>query len=96
MKILSIFKSSRKDEMYLYVDKREQLERVPEPLLEMFGKPLHVMDMPMTPGRKLARVEDTAKLLAEVDSKGYFLQMPPPKEDYMLDLFKDRPQTGVR
>jgi len=96
MKILSIFKSSRKDEMYLYVDKREQLERVPDPLLEMFGKPLHIMDMPMTPGRKLARVEDTAKLLAEVDTKGYFLQMPPPKEDYMLDLFKDRPQTGVR
>lgn len=96
MKILSIFKSSRKDEMYLYVDKREQLERVPDPLLEMFGKPLHIMDMPMTPGRKLARVEDTAKLLEEVGSKGYFLQMPPPKEDYMLDLFKDRPQTGVR
>lgn len=96
MKILSIFKSSRKDEMYLYVDKREQLERVPEPLLEMFGKPLHVMDIPLTPERRLARVEDTARLLEEVDSKGYFLQMPPPKEDYMLDLFRDRPETGVR
>lgn len=96
MKILSIFKSPRKDEMYLYVDKREQLERVPEPLLEMFGQPLHVMDMPMLPGRKLARVADTAKLLDEVDSKGYYLQMPPPKEDYLLDLFKDRPVTGVR
>jgi uncharacterized protein YcgL (UPF0745 family) len=96
MKVLSIFKSSRKDEMYLYVDKREQLERVPEPLLEMFGRPLHVMDMPMMPGRKLARVADTAKLLNEVDSKGYYLQMPPPKEDYMLDLFRDQPVTGVR
>lgn len=96
MIILSIFKSPRKDEMYLYVDKREQLERVPEPLLEMFGKPVHVMDMPMMPGRKLARVENTEKLLDEVNGKGYFLQMPPPKEDYLLDLFKDRPQTGVR
>lgn len=96
MKILSIFKSSRKDEMYLYVDKRNQLERVPEPLLEMFGKPVHVMDMPMKPGRTLARVGDTARLLDEVENKGYFLQMPPPKDDYMLDLFKDRPQTGVR
>jgi len=96
MIILSIFKSPRKDEMYLYVDKRDQLERVPEPLLEMFGKPVHVMDMPMLPGRKLARVENTEKLLDEVNGKGYFLQMPPPKEDYLLDLFKDRPQTGVR
>ncbi len=96
MIILSIFKSPRKDEMYLYVDKREQLERVPEALLEMFGQPVHVMDMPMTPNRKLARVESTAKLLDDLVSRGYYLQMPPQKEEYMLDLFKNRPETGVR
>lgn len=96
MKIISVFKSALKDEMYLYVDKREQLERVPEQLLELFGKPVHVMDMPLKVERKLARIEDTQKLLDEVENKGYYLQMPPPKEDYMLDLFKDRPVTGVR
>ncbi|MBP0049551.1 YcgL domain-containing protein [Marinobacterium sp. AK62] len=96
MKIVSVFRSPRKDEMYLYVDKREQLERVPEPLLEMFGAPEHVMDMPLTAERKLARVESTTRLLDDLDSKGYYLQMPPPKDDYMLDLFKDRPETGVR
>lgn len=96
MKIISVFKSARKDEMYLYVDKREQLERVPEPLLELFGKPVHVMDMPLKADRRLARVEDTQKLMDDVESKGYYLQMPPPKEEYLLDLFKDRPVTGVR
>lgn len=96
MKIISVFKSARKDEMYLYVDKREQLERVPEPLLELFGKPVHVMDMPLKADRRLARVEDTQKLMDDVESKGYYLQMPPPKEEYMLDLFRDRPETGVR
>jgi len=96
MKIVSVFKSPVKDEMYLYVDKREQLERVPEPLLEMFGRPVHVMDMPLKAERKLARVDDTQKLLDELESKGYYLQMPPPKDDYMLDMFKDRPMTGVR
>ncbi len=96
MKIISVFKSSRKDEMYLYVDKREQLERVPEQLMELFGAPVHVMDMPLKADRKLGRVEDTQKLMDEVESKGYYLQMPPPKEEYMLDLFKDRPETGVR
>lgn len=96
MKIVTIFKSSKKDEMYLYVDKREQLERVPEPLLEMFGKPVHVMDMPLKDDRKLARVDDTKKLLDDIKEKGFYLQMPPPKEDYMLDLFQDRPETGVR
>lgn len=96
MKIVSVFRSPRKDEMYLYVDKREQLERVPEPLLEMFGAPEHVMDMPLKAERKLARVESTTRLLDDLDSKGYYLQMPPLKDDYMLDLFKDRPETGVR
>lgn len=95
MKICSIFKSPRKDEMYLYVDKTEQLKRVPEPLLEMFGKPLHVMDMPIMKQRKLARV-DSDKLLDEIAQKGFYLQMPPPKEEYLLDLYKNRPETGVR
>lgn len=95
MKICSIYKSPRKDEMYLYVDKREALTRVPEALLEMFGAPLHVMDMPLTAKRTLARV-DIDKVLADLTEKGYFLQMPPPKDDYLLDLHRDRPETGVR
>jgi len=95
MKICSIYKSPRKDEMYLYVDKRTALTQVPEPLLEMFGTPVHVMDMPLKAERRLARVE-AAKVLEEIDEKGYFLQMPPPKEEYLLDLYQDRPTTGVR
>lgn len=95
MKICSIYKSPRKDEMYLYVDKRQALTRVPQALLEMFGAPLHVMDMPLTAQRTLARVE-SEKVLRELDEKGYYLQMPPAKDDYMLDLHRDRPETGVR
>ena len=95
MKICSVYLSSRKDEMYLYVDKRDQLNKVPEALLEMFGKPKHVMDIPLTAKRKLARVE-SEKVLAEIEEKGFYLQMPPPKEDYLLDLHQDRPETGVR
>lgn len=95
MKIVSIYKSPRKDEMYIYTDKRDQLSKVPEQLLEMFGTPIHVMDMPLKADRKLARIE-IDKLFAGLDEKGYFLQMPPPKDDYMLDLYRERPETGVR
>lgn len=95
MKICSVYLSPKKDEMYLYVDKRDQLTKVPEALLEMFGMPKHVMDIPLKAERKLARVE-AEKVLAELDDKGYYLQMPPPKEDYMLDLHQNRPETGVR
>lgn len=95
MIICSIYKSPRKDEMYLYVNKSDLLKRVPDVLIEMFGKPAHLMDMPIMPGRTLARV-DVKKMLEGIKIKGFYLQMPPPKEDYMLDLYPDRPVTGVR
>ncbi|WP_261844220.1 YcgL domain-containing protein [Aliamphritea ceti] len=94
-KICSVFKSSKKDEMYLYVDKQEQLKRVPDALKSMFGTPLHVFDMLITPEKKMARAE-AAKVLSDIQEKGFFLQMPPVKEDYLLDLHVDRPETGVR
>lgn len=95
MIICSIYKSPRKDEMYLYVDKKDLLKRVPDALIEMFGTPCHLMDMPIMNGRKLARV-DVEKMLIGIKEKGFFLQMPPPKEDYMLELYPNRPETGVR
>ena len=81
--------------MYLYVDKREGLKSVPDALSEMFGKAQPIMDMPIIKGRKLARV-DVDNVLESIRDKGYFLQMPPPKEDYLLDLYPNRPETGVR
>lgn len=95
MIICTIYKSPLKDEMYLYVDKKDELKKVPEALIEMFGTPSRLMDMPMLPGRKLARV-DVEKMLEGIKEKGFYLQMPPPKEDYMLDLYPNRPETGVR
>lgn len=85
--ICDIYKSPKKDEMYLYVRKADGLSRVPEALLAMFGKPKHYVTLLLTPERKLARAEAT-KVIAEVAEKGYYLQMPPAREDYMLDLFR--------
>lgn len=86
-RICAIFKSSVKDEMYLYVDKKEGLERVPELLLERFGKPIDVMTMLIKPDTKLART-DANKVLNALEEQGFYLQMPPGKEPYMLDLYK--------
>lgn len=95
MLICSIYRSSLKDEMYLYVDKRDGLKPVPEALIERFGKAKHIMDFPVLPGKVLARA-NIEKVVESIQEKGFYLQMPPPKEDYLLDLFKDRPETGVR
>lgn len=84
--LISVYKSPKKDEMFLYVPKAGGLARVPEALLAMFGAPQHVMDIPLKPGRDLARVTE-ARLREELAEKGFYLQMPPPKEDYLLDLY---------
>ncbi len=86
MKIIaSIYRSSKKDEMYLYVEKKNALKEVPETLLSLFGKPVHVMDMLLVESRVLARV-DIVKVMDKIKSDGYYLQMPPQKDDYIIEL----------
>lgn len=85
--ICDIYKSPKKDEMYLYVRKADGLKRVPEALLAMFGTPRHFVTLMLTPEKTLARAE-APKVLAEIAEKGFYLQMPPAREDYMLDLFR--------
>jgi len=78
--LCTIYRSAKKEGMYLYVDKKEDLERVPEPLLKMFGKPQFAMTLLLKPERKLARVDREEVVLA-IAEQGYFLQMPPKLED---------------
>lgn len=88
-RLCSIYRSSKVDGMYLYVDIHDDLSRVPESLLERFGRPELVTKLALSPERSLARA-DVKKVLEDIGSVGFFLQMPPPKEDYLLDLHRDR------
>jgi uncharacterized protein len=76
MRICQIYASPRREGMYLYVDKREDLERVPEALLQEFGPPRAAFVLKLTEGRKLARA-DAASVLAQIAERGYYLQLPP-------------------
>src|SRR5690606_21571780 len=81
-RLCSIYKSPRRNEMYLYVERSEALTRVPEALLAAFGPPQHAFDLVLTPERKLAR-EDIATVLANLEKQGYHLQMPPAEDEYI-------------
>ncbi|SEJ38377.1 MULTISPECIES: YcgL domain-containing protein [unclassified Pseudomonas] len=84
-RICSIYRSPRKNEMYLYVLKSDALERVPVELLSAFGKPQHAFDLVLTPERTLAR-EDIHTVLANLEKQGYHLQMPPAEDEYIEHL----------
>ena len=76
MNLCWIYKSPRKDEMYLYLSKENDFEEVPDTLLERFGKPISVMSLNLTSERKLARV-DVNVVIANLKEHGFHLQMPP-------------------
>lgn len=84
-RICSIYKSRRRDGMYLYVDRSEALSRVPESLLAAFGPAQLAFDLVLTPERKLER-EDITTVLENIATQGFHLQMPPPQDDYIEHL----------
>lgn len=71
-----IYKSLKKDEMYLYVRDEAYETLVPEALLSAIGRLEKVMDLDLHPDRPLAR-EDVNQVIDHLLDQGYFLQMPP-------------------
>ncbi|MFD1215538.1 YcgL domain-containing protein [Microbulbifer celer] len=83
MKVVSdIYRSPKDEELYLYVDKQQGMEKVPEKLRALFGKPVHVTTMLLTAERKLARA-DVDRVMQALQEQGYYLQMPPVVDDEM-------------
>ena len=80
--LCAIYKSSKKQETYLYVPGRDDFSKVPEALLETFGVPVFLMIMPLKKDRAMARV-DINKLRSELKTKGFYLQLPPPTENLL-------------
>lgn len=72
----SVYRSPRKEGMYVYVPKQVGVTELPADLLTQFGTPGHVMDLELHAGVKLARV-DVQEVLEAVQSQGFYLQMPP-------------------
>ncbi|MCP1365046.1 YcgL domain-containing protein, partial [Halomonas sp. BBD48] len=61
-------------------------------LLERFGQPVSLMTLLLTEDKALARA-DAGKVMAAIDEQGFYLQMPPAKEEYLLDLYRTPTQA---
>lgn len=62
-----IYRSSKRDQTYLYVEKKDDFSRVPEELMQGFGKPQLAMILPLDGRKKLvnADIEKVKKALTE-------------------------------
>lgn len=74
--LASVYRSNRKDQMYLYILKKDDFSVVPEDLLRIFGTPEFSLQLNLAKRSKLARV-DLKEVKKSLDGQGYFLQMPP-------------------
>lgn len=80
--LCAIYKSSKKAETYLYVEKRDDFSKVPEPLMATFGKPQFVMLFNLAGEKKLVRT-DKEKVKEALREPGYYLQLPPKTESLL-------------
>lgn len=77
-----IYKSPRREQTYLYVEKKDDFSRVPEALMQGFGKPQLAMLLPLDGRKKLVNA-DLEKVKEALKTQGYYLQLPPPPEDLL-------------
>lgn len=82
---ISAYKSPKKAELFLFVPQENGLDKLPDELLVMFGEPQHVIDFELTPEKKLAR-ENPQTVIEAIESKGYYMQMPPSEIEKISDM----------
>jgi len=90
--LVSVYKSARKNQTYLYLAKKDDFSSVPKILLDTFGTPKFVMTIPLVKREKLAII-DRKKLQDELQQKGFYLQIPPPEENLLKQHLKSQQQN---
>lgn len=71
-----VYKSRRKADTYVYLAARDDFARLPEPLRTQMGALDFVLEVALTPERRLAR-EDAAVVRQNLAERGFHIQFPP-------------------
>jgi len=89
----SVVRSSLKDFTYIYLREGYEFDELPDTLKQAFGAPEFVMQLELTPERKLA-YEDAEQVRHNLAEQGYHLQLPPTEDATgLLDLPQSREEA---
>lgn len=77
-----VYKSLKKADTYVYLAARDDFTRLPEALRGQTGTLQFVLEVELTPQRKLAR-ENPAVVRRNLNTRGFHIQFPPSIEDPM-------------
>ncbi|MET0717344.1 MAG: YcgL domain-containing protein [Pseudoxanthomonas sp.] len=71
-----VYKSQRKNDTFVYLAARDDFERIPESLRAPLGELAFVLEVALTPERRLAR-ENTETVRQNLAAQGFHIQFPP-------------------
>ena len=79
-----VYKSLKKADTYVYLAARDDFARLPEPLRLQMGALQFVLDVALTPERRLG-LEDPAVVRENLTTRGFHVQFPPTMPDPMTE-----------
>jgi uncharacterized protein YcgL (UPF0745 family) len=88
-----IYRSSKKEELYLFLAEEDNFECVPEEVMKAFGAPRKAMELEVKAGMKMARSKPE-EVLANLKEQGFHLQMPPPTHELVEELLSREAQKS--
>ncbi|WP_429081351.1 YcgL domain-containing protein [Aeromonas bivalvium] len=80
--LCAVYKSRKKADTYLFVEKRDDFSRVPSPLMQTFGTPQLVLMTRLTPDKPLG-MASVSRVMEALRQQGFYLQVPPPVENLL-------------
>lgn len=80
--LCQVYKNGPNEETYLFVNREQGLDALPDALKLRFQSPVLVTQFKLTTDKKLARA-NAATVMASIREKGFYLQLPPLKEELM-------------
>ena len=76
-----VYKSLKRADTFVFLRERDAFELLPRTLADSLGPLSFVIELALSPERKLAR-EDVETVIANLRGPGFHLQLPPPPESW--------------
>ncbi len=80
--LCAVYKSLKKADTFLYVEKRDDFSKVPKGLLETFGTPIFVILINTEKKTSVAGLAQS-DFIRKFEENKFYLQLPPKTEDLM-------------
>jgi uncharacterized protein YcgL (UPF0745 family) len=92
--LCAVYKSRKKAQTYLFVERREDFACVPAALMTVFGRPELVLMTKLSPQKPLG-IAPIVRVIDALQTQGYYLQVAPPAENLLVQHKAQTPSGGA-